>query len=140
MKAVELRVDRVVETCLYVPDLAAAEAFYADLLGLEPVQREDGRHVFFRCGQQMLLVFNPAVTSDETDPFGVPRHGAWGRGHIAFAADEGDLPAWRERLAAEGVAIEQDMVWPNGGRSIYFRDPAGNSVELVTLKLWGLLA
>jgi catechol 2,3-dioxygenase-like lactoylglutathione lyase family enzyme len=138
MKAGELRVDQVVETCLYVPDLVAAEAFYATVLGLSPVQREDGRHVFFRCGQQMLLVFNPAVTSDETDPFGVPRHGAWGRGHVAFAANEGDLPAWRERLEAHGVAIEQDMIWPNGGRSIYFRDPAGNSVELVTLKLWGL--
>lgn len=138
MSAPEPRAARVVETCLYVPDLAAAEAFYAGVLGLETAQREDGRHVFFRCGQQMVLVFNPAATSDESDPFGVPRHGAWGRGHVAFAADEGALDAWREKLAAHGIAIEQDMVWPNGGRSIYFRDPAGNSVELVTLRLWGL--
>jgi hypothetical protein len=33
--------------------------------------------------------------------------------------------------------IEKEFGWPRGGRSIYFRDPAGNSVELVTPGLWG---
>jgi hypothetical protein len=28
--------------------------------------------------------------------------------------------------------------WPSGGRSIYFRDPAGNLVDLVTPGVWGL--
>jgi catechol 2,3-dioxygenase-like lactoylglutathione lyase family enzyme len=36
------------------------------------------------------------------------------------------------------VAIEQEMDWPRGGRSFYFRDPAGNSLELATPKIWGL--
>ncbi len=134
----EPRVDRVVETCLYSPDLAAAEAFYRDVMGLETVQREEHRHVFLRCGRQMVLVFNPAVTSDETDAFGVPRHGSWGRGHVAFAAAADEFDAWRAKLSSHGIGIEQDMLWPNGGRSLYFRDPAGNSVELVTLKLWDL--
>jgi catechol 2,3-dioxygenase-like lactoylglutathione lyase family enzyme len=43
---------------------------------------------------------------------------------------------WRERLEAHGVAIESVARWPRGGRSIYFRDPAGNSLELATPDLW----
>ena len=137
-EAAVLRADRVVETCLYAEDLDAEEAFYRDVIGLDPAQREDHRHVFFRCGAQMVLIFNPVETNDESDDFDVPRHGCWGRGHIAFAAAEDDLEAWREKLAAYRIAIDLETTWPNGGRSIYFRDPAGNSVELVTLRLWGL--
>ena len=50
----------------------------------------------------------------------------------------------REHLRVEDVleearvAIEQTMDWPRGGRSFYFRDPAGNSLELATPKIWGL--
>jgi hypothetical protein len=36
------------------------------------------------------------------------------------------------------VAIEADFEWPKGGRSIYFRDPAGNSVEFAEPRIWGL--
>ncbi len=37
-----------------------------------------------------------------------------------------------------GVEIEKEVEWPKGGTSLYFRDPAGSSVELVTRGLWGL--
>ncbi|MDQ3546548.1 MAG: glyoxalase/bleomycin resistance/extradiol dioxygenase family protein, partial [Verrucomicrobiota bacterium] len=43
---------------------------------------------------------------------------------------------WRERLQEAGVAIESEVEWPEGGRSLYFRDPAGNSVELAPPTLW----
>jgi hypothetical protein len=36
------------------------------------------------------------------------------------------------------VAIEHEATWPRGGRSFYFRDPAGNSLELATPRIWGL--
>ena len=49
----------VLETCLYVGDLAAAERFYSQVLGLVFHSRQAGRHVFFRCGRGMLLLFNP---------------------------------------------------------------------------------
>ena len=49
-----------------------------------------------------------------------------------------DLDAWRTHLVALGVAIEYEETWPRGGHSLYFRDPAGNSVELITPGLWGL--
>jgi catechol 2,3-dioxygenase-like lactoylglutathione lyase family enzyme len=68
----------------------------------------------------------------------LPAHGASGSGHVAFGIKAEELAAWRERLQSKGVAIEQEVEWPRGGKSVYFRDPAGNSVELVTPGVWGL--
>jgi catechol 2,3-dioxygenase-like lactoylglutathione lyase family enzyme len=92
------RIEAVVETAIYVGDLEAAEVFYRDVLGLEVIGWEAGRHVLIRA--------------------------------------EG-LDGWRRRIEGHGVVIEKEVGWPRGGRSIYFRDPAGNSVELVTPGLWG---
>ncbi len=57
---------------------------------------------------------------------------------MAFAIPEADVEAWRARLATSGVAVEAEIRWPGGGHSLYLRDPAGNSVELATPRLWGL--
>ncbi|MFL5382722.1 MAG: VOC family protein [Longimicrobiaceae bacterium] len=130
-----MRAREILEACLYAPDLEAAEAFYTDVLGLEPVGRVEGRHVFFRCGGRVFLVFDPAATIAGER---IPGHGAQGPGHVCFAATEGELEGWRTQLGAKGVEIEQEVEWPGGGRSIYFRDPAGNSVELGTPKIWAL--
>lgn len=129
-----MRVSRVLETCLYVDDLDQAERFYQDVLRLELVQRLDGRHLFFRCGDGMLLLFLPSRTRYSDS--GTPTHGAVGPGHIAFAVDPSELPAWREWLAEHQVDIEKDTPGEDGGYSLYFRDPAGNSLELATAELW----
>jgi catechol 2,3-dioxygenase-like lactoylglutathione lyase family enzyme len=126
----------VLETSLYVGDLAAAERFYAGVLGLTRHSRQAGRHVFFRCGRQMLLLFDPAASRHEGGE--LPPHGADGPGHAALAVAAADLDAWRLRLRERGVAIEREIDWPGGGRSLYFRDPAGNSLELATPSLWGI--
>lgn len=128
-------IDRVLETILYVDDLDAAERFYGEVLGLELDSRKDGLFVFFRCGAGMLLLFEPEAAATGRN---VPAHGARGPGHACFAVAEDALPAWQARLAAAGVALEQEMTWPRGGRSFYFRDPAGNSLELATPRIWGL--
>jgi catechol 2,3-dioxygenase-like lactoylglutathione lyase family enzyme len=124
----------ILETCLYVDDLAAAEQFYRTVVGLNLVGRQDGRHVFFRCGAGMLLIFNPAKTRDADSD--IPQHGAYGPSHVAFAVDQVDMERWRERLEAHGVEIERIVDWPHGGRSLYFRDPAGNSLELASPQIW----
>ena len=130
---------RLLETALYAADLDAAEAFYGGVLGLEIVVRSEGRHIFFRCGDGMLLVFDPARTEGGPPPgaLPVPGHGARGPGHVCFAADAAALDAWRRRLEAAGVAVEADFRWPGGARSLYVRDPAGNSVEFAEPALWG---
>jgi catechol 2,3-dioxygenase-like lactoylglutathione lyase family enzyme len=128
-------IDHLVEASIYVDDLEKAIVFYRDVLCLESVGVEPGRHAFFKVGQGILLVFLPAATSQ---PGEVPPHGAIGPGHVALGIPEGAIPEWRERLEKVGIAIEKQIDWPKGSVSIYFRDPAGNSVELMTPGLWGL--
>ena len=130
--SISLSIGRILETSLYADDLARAELFYEKVLGLRLFAKEKGRHVFFKCGDQMLLIFNPAKTQRETD---VP-HGSHGPGHVAFAVALGELDSWIGRLKPHGVEIEKDILWPGGGRSIYFRDPAGNCLELASPLLW----
>ncbi len=132
--------DGILETSLYCMDLAAAERFYGGILGLEPIGRQEGRHLFFRCGEGVLLIFDPERTRREQTEVGgalVPLHGANGAGHCAFRVREAELDAWRDRLSAAGVGIESEIAWPRGGRSLYVRDPAGNSIELATSGIWG---
>jgi catechol 2,3-dioxygenase-like lactoylglutathione lyase family enzyme len=129
-----MQVGDVLETCLYVSDLATARAFYTRVLGLRLVEEQPDRHLFFRCGRGMLLLFLPEA-SGQTDGL-FPAHGARGPGHVAFAASASELEAWRDHLAHHGVAIEKDFAWPHGGRSLYFRDPAGNSLEIANPEIW----
>jgi catechol 2,3-dioxygenase-like lactoylglutathione lyase family enzyme len=128
-------VETVVETAVYADDLAAAEAFYAGILGLSHAGGEPGRSVFFYVGEaSMLLVFDAATTLKGGT---LPAHGTTGPGHFALGIRPEALAAWRQHLAAYGVAIEKEVDWPRGGHSVYFRDPAGNAVELVTPGVWG---
>jgi len=131
-----LRVERVLETSLYVEDLEAAERFYRRVLGLEPFAHVEGRHLFYRCGEGVLLLFQPDATLE--DESGIPKHGAKGPGHAAFAVGEREIPVWRNRLVELGVEIEKELDWPGGGKSIYFRDPSGNSLEFATPSVWSL--
>ena len=130
------RAQQILETCLYVDDLPAAVGFYRRVLGLELFSEVAGRHAFFRCGGGVFLLFDAGVTSR---PGGlVPAHGAYGVGHVAFAMEQGEIAAWRERLQRQGVAVEAEVEWPGGGYSLYLRDPSGNSLELATPATWGV--
>lgn len=136
----------VLETALYVDDLDAAERFYGEILGLERIARAEGRHVFFKCGAGVLLLFNAEATRQPPSPdakLPVPPHGTTGDGHLCFAAGADEIERWKKHLAAKNVAIEADFEWPpkpgqaRGGRSIYFRDPSGNSLEFAEPGIWG---
>ena len=129
-----MRLRAVLETVLYVDDLDVARRFYGERLGLEELSRQPGVFVFFRLERQMLLLFDPAAAAAGR---GVPRHGAHGPGHVCFAVPDAELEPWARHLEAQGIAIEQWQDWPKGGRSFYFRDPAGNSLELASSRIWG---
>lgn len=128
----------ILETALYAPDLEAAERFYTTVFGLPVIAREPGRHVFLRCGPGVLLIFDPQATrAASASP--IPRHGAEGAGHVCFRArDAAEMALWQRRFRALGVAIESDHTWTGGARSLYVRDPAGNSVEVAEARLWGI--
>ncbi len=136
-----LAVRGVIETTLCCPDLDAAEAFYSGVLGFEVFAKDEGRHLFFRCGDGMLLLFNPGHTSVNVTTVGgaaIPLHGTSGAGHVAFRAAGSEIDRWKRRLRENGIEVESEVDWPEGGRSIFFRDPAGNCLEFTTPQTWGL--
>jgi catechol 2,3-dioxygenase-like lactoylglutathione lyase family enzyme len=134
-EAVPMRaLGRVLETVLYVDDLDAAERFYGGVLGLELDSRKPGLFCFYRLSGAMLLLFEPGAAQRNQE---IPAHGATGSGHVCFAVAEAELESWKRRLEDHGVAIEHEQVWPRGGRSFYFRDPARNSLEIATPQIWG---
>lgn len=131
----ELEVERIYETVVYGNDLDVMAEFYADVLRLRLVDGPDEVLAAFRVPTGgVLLVFDPSHSS--VAGRAVPSHGAIGAGHIAFAVPSGALELWRKRFTELGIDIEQDIAWDSGGRSLYVRDPAGNSVELTEDELW----
>lgn len=134
----QLSVSEVLESALYVLDLQAAEEFYTDVLGLTLYSRLEGRHVFLRCGDRMVLLFNAEATAVSAGgPRDAPTHGAKGEGHLAFAAMDREIDQWKQQLVENGVEIEKE-IHTQGGRSIYFRDPSQNCLEIASPRIWGI--
>jgi len=129
-----LRILGVYETVIYAPDPRSAAEFYREALGLAQVEEPDELSAAFRLpAGQMLLIFNPGMSSRPGRP--VPSHGSAGPGHVAFSLEPGDYEEALGALRTKGVEIEREIDWEDG-RSVYFRDPAGNSVELVDGDIW----
>jgi catechol 2,3-dioxygenase-like lactoylglutathione lyase family enzyme len=131
-------ITRILETALYVDDLNAAVAFYRDILGL-CVLEASPRLVSLDAGQAtVLLLFRRGATVSglDTSSGRIPPHDGQGPAHLAFAIATEALGAWEIHLQERGVAIESRVQWDRGGQSIYFRDPAGHSVELATPGTW----
>jgi catechol 2,3-dioxygenase-like lactoylglutathione lyase family enzyme len=129
----------VVETSLYVDDLARAIAFYREVLGLAPLAGDGERYQAFDSGAgRVLLLFKrgsarPALPA----PSGaIPWHDGSGSLHVGFAISAGSFEDWRARLVGGGVVIESETPWERGGRSLFFRDPDGNLLELITPGIW----
>jgi len=125
----------VYETVLYAEDVPATATFYSDILGLRLVDGPDELSASFRLDDGGVLLLFDAARSSVPGRM-VPSHGATGAGHIALAVEPGTLDRWTEEFRARGIDLEKEIEWDRGGRSIYVRDPAGNSVELVEGDIW----
>ena len=137
-----MQAKRIFETCLCGRDLHAIRKFYTEVMGLEVVGDMSTRGIVFRCGEGVLILFNPDETAlpkpnDAHPREMIPPHGTEGVGHIAFLATVEELPGWRSQLAKHLVPIISEVNWSAGGTSLYFNDPAGNVVELAPPTLWG---
>lgn len=129
----------VLETVLYASDLTAARRFYAGALGLEHISGDGTLSLGFRIAPgAVLLIFDPKMSGRTGRD--LPSHGVDGPGHLALRITPGSYDDWLDRLRGAGVAIEHEEHWdradPADPRSIYVRDPAGNSVELITADIW----
>jgi len=127
----------IVETCINVTDMNRARRFYDSLFGFEVMEHAE-RFCAFRVGPDVLLLFTEGASSSPIAMSGgvIPPHNTVGAGHFAFAVSRDELETWRVRLQEQGVKIESEVRWDLGGSSIYFRDPDGNLVELVSTGTW----
>jgi catechol 2,3-dioxygenase-like lactoylglutathione lyase family enzyme len=124
----------VSELVLEVADLAAAERFYAGVLGLPVVERWSEREaVWVMAGERTRIgLWKPQV--------GI----AGGRGgvhvHFAMHVADADYDAAVRRLREHGQEVEEFGFGPWHGRAAYVTDPDGNVVELWTWDVAGHLA
>jgi catechol 2,3-dioxygenase-like lactoylglutathione lyase family enzyme len=131
-------VGRVLETSLYVDDLVRSIAFYRHIFDFDALVADDRFCALNVSGQQVLLLFVKHGTTDPiVTPGGViPPHDGEGQTHLAFAISIEDEAVWTEHLKTAGVTIESRVTWLRGGFSLYFRDPDGHLLELVSPGCW----
>jgi catechol 2,3-dioxygenase-like lactoylglutathione lyase family enzyme len=121
-----LALDHVV---VAVSDWQRSNPFYRDVLGADVIER--GRGFAYRFGDQQLNVHGPGVEPDPVaaDPVRP------GNSDLCFLW-EGPIGEAVEHLQRHGVEIEQGPVERPGARgqgtSVYFRDPDGSLLELIT--------
>ena len=100
-----------------VDDLAAARAFYVDVLGFETLDRPDigVPGVWLDAGdQQVHLIEVPGARAPDGQ-------------HFALRVD--DLEAAIAELERRDVRVSPITVLDRVGRQAFFRDPAGNLIE-----------
>ena len=129
-----MKINGILETILYGKNLNELADFYKNILGFEEVASTEGRNVVLSCGTSALVLFNPDASINKGGLF--PYHGTTGPGHIAFLIKDEELANWKTHLEKHKITVEKEHKWQDGSLSIYFRDPANNSVELAPSSLW----
>ena len=119
-----LPIKGVYEIAVRVKDLARAESFYKDVLGLTEGLRDDRRNwLFLYAGGNAGMV---VLQEDKSD---------WPKQHFAFTVSEADIAAAEKTLKDKGVSVSAPVVheWMNAV-SLYFDDVDGNALELIALR------
>jgi len=127
-----------VETCLYVSDVARSRAFYERVFGFDAMGGDE-RFVPLNVREgQVLILFRRGGTLSPipvADSF-IPPHDGSGAQHFAFGIHKDVIGEWKDWLEQQDIDIESVVEWPQGGTSLYFRDPDGLLVELITRGVW----
>lgn len=128
----------LLETALYVKDLAGAAGFYRRLFGFETLLESERLIALDVVGRNVLLLFKAGSTEAafETPGGVIPGHSGSGTTHLAFSISADEVVPWQQRLESEGIAIESTVTWPGGAKSLYFRDLDDHLVELITPGFW----
>ena len=128
------KMEGILESSLYVSDLANSIRFYQETLGLHVIKAFDERGCAMRAGtRQVLLLFKKGASRAMETP-----HDGNGELHVAFAIPTSELANWESWLEKKGIAIEEKRAWELGGWSLYFRDPDRHLLELATPGTWSV--
>jgi lactoylglutathione lyase len=113
-------------TVIFARQMAAMREFYGTTLGF-PLHRELGpKWVEFRIGSNLLaLTERGALFDDPSPPVGVLTL------QLAFRVAPGELAGCADVLKERGVTIISGPTdQPFGHRTLFFRDPDGNALEI----------
>jgi catechol 2,3-dioxygenase-like lactoylglutathione lyase family enzyme len=130
----------VLETSLYVEDMERSIHFYQDVMQFRKLVSDERFCALQAAQQQVLLLFKKGASTEPMviDGGTIPPHDASGQTHLAFAISAQELEPWERWLGQHHLVIESKVRWERGGQSIYFRDPDGNLLELVTPGCWAI--
>jgi catechol 2,3-dioxygenase-like lactoylglutathione lyase family enzyme len=124
--------DGILESSLYVADLARSSQFYEKVFGFRIIGDFDGRGCALEAGhRQVLLLFKKGGSRDMQTP-----HDGEGELHLAFAIRADTLADWEVWLEQNEIAVEEKRAWERGGHSLYFRDPDRHLLEIATPGVW----
>ena len=115
-----LPISGVYEVAIRVKDLAKAEPFYREVVGLEVGYRDEKRNMLFlRAGGSAGMV---VLQQDDSE---------WPTQHFAFTVDEADIERAAGLLREKGVEVNGPVFheWMPA-MSVYFTDPDGHQLEL----------
>jgi catechol 2,3-dioxygenase-like lactoylglutathione lyase family enzyme len=132
------QVHGILETALYVKDVTHSANFYRRLFGFQTLRESDRLIALDVDGNDVLLLFKEGATHEPFPTPGgtIPGHTGAGPTHLAFTITREEVGPWRKRLTSERIPIESEVAWEGGSQSIYFRDPDGTLVELMTPGFW----
>lgn len=133
-----MKINGVVETAVHVENVARSADFYQRLFGFPSLAADDRFCALAVPGNAVFLIFRKGGSLDPIHTPGgmIPPHGGSGHLHFAFKISAESLADCERELVELGVAIESKVDWPRGGSSLYFRDPDGHLVELITPGCW----
>ena len=108
-------------------DKVAAAHFFADTFGLDFDEQQSGHFAPVRVNETLTLLFDEDASFDSH--------------HYAFHVSDAEFDAIFERINKAGLAYGS-APWSlddgklnewNGGRGVYFKDPNGHVLELMTV-------
>ncbi len=117
-----IHIMRSLHTAILVTDLAKAEAFYGQLLGLEKVDRQlKYPGVWYQLGDYQIHL----IVDEQTDDT-LQNPEKWGRNpHIALAVE--NLEIAKTALTEAGYPLQLSA---SGRAALFTQDPDGNVIEL----------
>ena len=128
------KTEGILESSLYVADVARSVRFYERIFGFRVISDFEGRGCAMQAGnRQVLLLFKKGGSRTIQSP-----HGGDGELHLAFAIPAAALTSWEAWLAENGIAVEEKRTWELGGQSLYFRDPDRHLLEVATPGVWSI--
>jgi catechol 2,3-dioxygenase-like lactoylglutathione lyase family enzyme len=127
------------ETAVHVADLECSLQFYQKLFGFKKITGDHRFAALRVTPDQVFLLFKRNATLEPVHTPGgiIPPHNSEGQLHFGFTIPPAEWSAWHQHLRHHNIAIESEVNWAPGVRSLYFRDPDGHLVELATPGLWG---